>query len=118
MLIHTDSGALAPREERVAQQHELENSLTYASENFCSHVTVRSPAVARSPVVRTTGTPIWNNSINRYGNPNAIQGFIWKEIAWPTGLLERKNNNKVESFDVIFYVYTHVDNSERAIATD
>ena len=46
------------------------------------------------------------------------KGFIWKEIAWPPGLLERKNNNKVESFDVIFYVYTHVDNSERTIATD
>ena len=39
-----------------------------------------------------------------------LKGFFWQEIAWPPGLLERKNN-KVESFfDVIFYVYTHVDN--------
>ena len=33
--------------------------------------------------VRTTGIPVENNSINRYGNRNAAQGFIWKEIAWP-----------------------------------
>ena len=51
-----------------------------------------------------------NNSISRYGNPNATQGFIWKEITWPPGLLERKNNNEVVSF----YVYTIVDNRERA----
>ena len=51
MLIHTDSGALAPREERVAQQHELENSLTYASENFCSHVTDRT-FTRRRPITR------------------------------------------------------------------
>ena len=39
---------------------------------------------------------------------------FWPEIVWSPGLLERKNNNKVESlFDVIFYVYTHVDNRER-----
>ena len=36
-----------------------------------------------------------------YGNPNATQGFIWNEIAWPPGLLERKNINN----DVIFDVY-------------
>ena len=33
--------------------------------------------------------------MNRYSNPNATQGFIWKEIAWPPGRLERKNNNKL-----------------------
>ena len=32
---------------------------------------------------------------------NAIQGFTWKEIAWPPGLLERKNNNKVVSFSTL-----------------
>ena len=26
------------------------------------------------PSVRTTGIPMWNNSINRYGNPNATRG--------------------------------------------
>ena len=42
-----------------------------------------------------------------------------KEIAWPPGLLERKNNNRVVSFcDFIFDVYTHVDNRERARASD
>ena len=36
------------------------------------------------------------------------------------GLLERKkNNNKVVSFSTLFfYVYTHVDNKERARASD
>ena len=33
--------------------------------------------------VQTTGIPMLNNSINRYGNLNATQGSIWKEIAWP-----------------------------------
>ena len=49
---------------------------------------------------------MYNNSINRYGNPNAIQGFIWKEITWPPGLLERKNNNKVVSFSALFFMFT------------
>ena len=31
-----------------------------------------------------------HNSINRYGNLNATRGFFWREIARPTGLLERK----------------------------
>ena len=50
-----------------------------------------------------------------YGNPNATQGFIWREITWPPGLLESKNNNKVSRvfFGVIFYVYTNVDNREQ-----
>ena len=47
-----------------------------------------------------------NNSINRYGNPNATQGFIWQENAWPPGLLERKNNNKVVSFSTLFLMCT------------
>ena len=47
-----------------------------------------------------------NNSINRYGNQSATQGFIWKEIAWPPGLLERKNNNKVVSFSTLFLMFT------------
>ena len=46
-----------------------------------------------------------NNSISRYGNPNATQGFIWKEIVWPPGLLERKKQQQSRvSFDVIFDV--------------
>ena len=40
------------------------------------------------------------------GNPNATQGFIWKEVAWPPGLLERKNNNKVVSFVALFFMFT------------
>ena len=40
---------------------------------------------------------------------------MWKEITWPPGLLERQNNNKVVSFSALFfYVYTNVDNRERA----
>ena len=29
-----------------------------------------------------------------------------KEIAWPPGLLERKNNNKVVSFSTLFFMFT------------
>ena len=50
---------------------------------------------------------------------NATQGFIWREIVWPPGLLERKNSNKVVSFfDVIIDVDTHVGNKERARARE
>ena len=31
---------------------------------------------------------------------------FWREIAWPPGLLERKNNNKVESFSTLFLMST------------
>ena len=42
-----------------------------------------------------------------------------KEIAWPPGLLERKKQQQSRVFfDVIFDVYTHVDNRERARASD
>ena len=33
-------------------------------------------------------------------------GFIWKKIAWPPGLLERKNNNKEVSFSTLFLMFT------------
>ena len=44
--------------------------------------------------------------ITWYGNPNGTQGFIWKEIAWSPGLLERKNNNKVVSFSTLSFMFT------------
>ena len=31
---------------------------------------------------------------------------IWKEIVWPPGLLERKNDNKVVSFSTLFFMFT------------
>ena len=34
-----------------------------------------------------------------------LKGFFWQEIAWPPGLLERKNN-KVESFLTLFFMST------------
>ena len=37
--------------------------------------------------------------------PNKTQGFIWKEISWPPGLLERKKN-KVVSFSTLFVMFT------------
>ena len=43
---------------------------------------------------------------NRNGNPNVTQRFIWKKIAWPPRLLERKNNNKVVSFSKLFLMFT------------
>ena len=35
-----------------------------------------------------------------------VKVFVWQEIAWPPGLLERKNNNKVESFYTLFLMST------------
>ena len=40
-----------------------------------------------------------------------------KKIPWPPGLLERKKKRRV-FFNVIFDVYTHVDNRERAKETN
>ena len=37
--------------------------------------------------------------MNRYGNPNATQGFIWKEIAWPPG---RKEKTTTKSLFLMF----------------
>ena len=34
------------------------------------------------------------------------QSSGWKEIAWPPGLLERNNNNKVVSFSALFFMFT------------
>ena len=31
---------------------------------------------------------------------------LFKEITWPPGLLERKNNNKVVSFSALFFMFT------------
>ena len=39
------------------------------------------------------------------------QGFIWKEITWPPGVLERKKL----SFWAFFYVYNNVYNREREL---
>ena len=52
-------------------------------------------------------------------NPNASQGFIWNEITWPPGLLEKKNNNnKVVSFRRYFLcLHYNVDNRQRARAS-
>ena len=36
-------------------------------------------------------------------NPKATEGFIWKEVASPPGLLERKNNKKDVSFSTFFF---------------
>ena len=42
----------------------------------------------------------------------ATQGFIWKEITWPPGLLQRKQQQSRVFFGAIFYVYTNVDKRE------
>ena len=62
---------------------------------------------------------MWNNSIDSYGNSNATQGFIWREIAWPPRLLERKNNNEVQYFSMLFLMFTLTPITEkRARASD
>ena len=53
---------------REAEHHGQENEVIYPTEKIGNHVTVRS-------TVRTTGIPMHNNSINRYGNPNATRGY-------------------------------------------
>ena len=71
------------------------NVVNYPSRKFGNDVTVHRPT-ARPRVRRT----------HRHGNGNATQGFIWKEIARPPGLLERKNNNKFVSFSTLFLMFT------------
>ena len=73
--------------------------------NFGRHVTVLPPdrPTARPSAHRHTNI---NKSINRYGKPKAAQGFIWKEIARPPGLLETKKNNKVVSFSTLSVMFT------------
>ena len=56
--------------------------------------------------VRTTGIPMENNSIKRYGNPNPTQGFIWKEITWPARLLERKKQQQGRDFFGVILIFT------------
>ena len=69
------------------------------SRKFGNHQTVHRPTD------RPTDRPrVLRN--HRHCNPKATQGFIWKEIAWPPGLLERKNNNKVVSFSTLFFMFT------------
>ena len=45
-----------------------------------------------------------NNSINRYGNPNATQGFILKRMAARTS--REKNNYKVVPFPTLLLICT------------
>ena len=59
---------------------------------FVNHVTVHRPTARES--VRTTGIPMKSNSINRYGNRNATQGFLWKEIAWPAARPDFKKEER------------------------
>ena len=68
----------------------------------CSNLPIRENSVITRPYteraiaivrLRQRHTNVkYGNSINRYGNPNATQGFIWKEITWLPGLLERKKS--------------------------
>ena len=44
-----------------------------------------------------------------------MQAFIWKEITWPPGLLERKNNKKVVSFSAIFFMFTLTLTTEKEL---
>ena len=85
--------------------------------NFGSHMTIRPPA--RPPIrPQHRHANVKKNSNNRYGNPNATQGFIWQENAWPPGLLERKNNNKVVSSSTLFLMCTLTWNRERVRVSD
>ena len=73
--------------------------------------------------------PYTARSVDRLSAPQAHQCKITqstgmstqmqlKKIAWLPGLLKREKTNKVLSFfDVIFDVYTHVDNRDRARET-
>ena len=83
------------------------------------HGTPRRSPIAKEmwyrPSVRTTGITMQNDSINRYGNPNATQRFNWNEITWPPRLLERKNNNKVVSFSALFFMFTLTWTTEKEL---
>lgn len=59
---------------------------------------------------------------NQFGESKGGRQFevFWREIARPTGLLEKKNKNKVESFYTLFLMskLTWITYRERARASD
>ena len=47
--------------------------------------------------------------------PKCNARFYWKDITWPPGLLQRKNNNKVVSFSVLFFMFTLTWTTEKEL---
>ena len=66
-----------------------------------SHVTKRSPT--RTSTLQAHSCKITQST--GMATQMQLKGFFWQEIAWPPGLLERKNN-KVESFLTLFFMST------------
>ena len=77
--------------------------------NFGNHVTVGAP-------VCTTGIPMYNNSINRYGNQDVTLGFLAGNCVDHPDILERKQQQSQVRLNK--NVFTDVDNRERAKALD
>ena len=59
-----------------------------------------------------------NNSINRYGKLKATRVFFGGKSKGHPDFYREKITKKSSIFDVIFDVFAHVDNRERAKASD
>ena len=68
-----------------------------------SYVTIISPP--ELPQHRHTHVKLLTQSTG-IATQIKLKGFFGQEIAWPPGLLKRKNNNKVESFLSLFFMST------------
>ena len=65
--------------------------------NFGNHVTIRPPARRADLLsVHTTGIPIYNNSIDRYGNPNATRGYLGGKSHSHPRLVKQRQKRKAE----------------------
>ena len=77
-----------------------ENPVHGHPRTFGSHVTVRPPALLTD---RPSAPQAYQSKITQ--STGIAQCFIWKEIAQPPGLLERKNNNKAVSSLTFFFMF-------------
>ena len=116
------SWVLQPCQEKLKtmlmQNFEGANKVHYGASGLCIRtiLIVTWPYVRLS--VRTTGIPMQNNSINRYGKPEATRGFFGGKSQGHPDFYREKITTKSSFFDVIFDVFAHMDNRERARASE
>ena len=108
---HTHSGApRAPGRSPI----DKETWKSSHPRKFGNHVTVHR--ASERPSVRTTGLPMENSSINRYGNPINSRFYLEGNHMATRTFRKKRQAQSPFFFCVIFYVYTNVDNRERARA--
>ena len=118
------SWVLQPSQEKLKtmlmQNFEGANKVHYG--RCASGLCIRKIFIVTWPYVRlfvrTTGIPMQNNSINRYGKLKATRGFFGGKSKGHPDFYREKITTKSSFFDVIFDVFAHIDNRERARASE